>query len=122
MILEFILIPFIIVMVYDYTEFPREFLVRFYNIILQPIFKHPLSKESIRLPKILECSFCATFWCSLILCLCTQPISGLIIWVAISLLNAFLSNYYYMLIMFLDNLFKKMFYKLNQLIQEIRFL
>jgi len=39
----------------------------------------------------------------------------LIVWVAVSLLNAFLSNYYYMLIMFIDNLFKKLFYKLNEI-------
>lgn len=54
-------ITFIVVMVYDYLDFFREFLSRFYSVILH----RKVSVDSIKLPKILECSLCATFWLTL---------------------------------------------------------
>lgn len=60
--MKLLFITIIIVMVYDYAEFPRTFLSRFYSLV----FKRNVSKDSVKLPKIFECSFCASFWVTLI--------------------------------------------------------
>lgn len=54
-----------IVYVYDFLNFPREFLARIYSIIL----KEEVDPSRIKLPKLLQCSLCATNWSTLILLL-----------------------------------------------------
>ena len=54
-----------IVYVYDFLNFPREFLARIYSIIL----KEEVDPSRIKLPKLLECSLCASNWSTLILLL-----------------------------------------------------
>lgn len=54
-----------IVYIYDFLNFPREFLARIYSIIL----KEEVDPARIKLPKLLECSLCASNWSTLILLL-----------------------------------------------------
>lgn len=54
-----------IVYVWDYVNFPRNFLARLYSII----FKQNISPEYVKLPYLLQCSLCAVTWSTLILLL-----------------------------------------------------
>lgn len=64
-----IIITFAIVYIYDIVNFPKEFVARLLTIILKKEVK-PLN---VKLPKILECSLCATTWVTLILLLIFSP-------------------------------------------------
>lgn len=95
------LITFIIVMVYDYAEFPRTFLSTIYGRILH----RNISKDSVKLPKLLDCSFCATFWTTLIyqlILLSVFNINAIICIIVKSLLCAFLVPHILHLIRIID--------------------
>lgn len=95
------LITFIIVMVYDYAEFPRTFL----SIIYGSILHRNISKDSVKLPKLLDCSFCASFWATLIYQLVfvsVFSINALILIIVKSLICAFLVPHILHLIRIID--------------------
>lgn len=54
-----------IVYIYDYVAFPRNFLARIYSIFTGK----EISLDRIKLPKLLECSLCASTWTTLIILL-----------------------------------------------------
>lgn len=54
-----------IVYIYDYVAFPRNFLARIYSIFTGK----NISLDRIKLPKLLECSLCASTWSTLIILL-----------------------------------------------------
>lgn len=52
-----------IVYVYDFVGFPRQFVARLYTIFTGK----EITLDRIKLPKLVECSLCATQWSTLIL-------------------------------------------------------
>lgn len=54
-----------IVYVYDFLNFPREFLTRIYSLL----FNREIEASRIKLPKLLECSMCASNWSTLVVLL-----------------------------------------------------
>lgn len=112
--MNLLLITFIIVMIYNYAEFPAEFLSRFYSLI----FKQKISKYAVKLPKLLECSFCATFWATLLFQFLTSGTS-IIIMLSLSLCCAFLSKPILYLITIIDKLFSKTLDRLKDIINKI---
>lgn len=63
------LISAVIVYIYDIVNFPRSFA----SVILTRIFKRDITPNKIKLPKIFECSLCATTWVTLIILLIFRP-------------------------------------------------
>lgn len=115
--MNLILIAFIVVMVYDYTEFPRTFLSKFYSLI----FRKHISKDMVKLPTILECSFCATFWSTLLFQLITKPITlnSVIVMVCLSLLCAFLTPFILSLINLINRVLQLLTYSINTALDRI---
>lgn len=56
-----------IVYIYDFVEFPKNLFKTFCSRILNK------TVNSVRLPKLLECSLCATTWITLIILLIFEP-------------------------------------------------
>ena len=112
--MNLLLITFIIVMIYDYAEFPAEFLSRFYSLI----FKQKISKYAVKLPKLLGCSFCTTFWTTLLFQFLTGGAS-IIVMLSLSLCCAFLSKPILYLITIIDKLFSKTLDRLKDIINKI---
>lgn len=110
-----LLIPYIVVMVYDYSDFPRTFLASVYSLMS----KRTINKELVKLPKLLECSYCATFWLSLIYQLIVWDITlfNVFMFVSVSLGLAFVSPFIYAAINIVAKLFNYILYKTNEKIK-----
>ena len=111
------LITFIIVMVYDYAEFPRTFLATIYGHILH----RSISKDSVKLPKLLDCSFCASFWTTLIyqlILLSAFNINALILIIVKSLVCAFLVQHILHLIRIIDELIGVLLDKVEEFVSK----
>lgn len=60
--INIVIITFLIVSAYDMLNFPRELLSRIYSLV----FRRYISPSDVKLPKLLDCSLCMTFWSTLI--------------------------------------------------------
>lgn len=103
-------ITFTIVFAYDWVDFPHNFVAR----ILSFFWKKDIDSNRIKLPKIFECSLCATFWISLITLLCVAPKYAFFAIVA-----AFSTKYIYYTIKVFDALISKIFALLERLISKL---
>lgn len=104
------LIAVSIVFVYDWVDFPHNFVAR----ILSFIYKKPFYPDKVYLPKIFECSLCATFWTTLITILCIDYHYAFL-----SILAAFSTKYIYYTIKVLDTLISHLFALLERLFSRI---
>ena len=95
---ELIIIAFVIVAVYDYLDFTRELFSRICSLI----FKRNVSVNSIKLPKLLECSLCMTFWTTLIYQLFMHQ-GAVLEKLAISMIIALCTPYIYALMKIINN-------------------
>ena len=106
-------IAFIVVMVYDYLDFFREFLSRFYSVIL----RRKVYADSVKLPKILECSFCATFWLTLAAQIITTG-KFVLVYIVISLLWGISTRYILATIKLVEEYINLILKNLNDLINK----
>lgn len=106
-------IAFIVVMAYDYLDFFREILSRIYSVILH----RKVSVDAVKLPKILECSFCATFWLTLAAQIITTG-SFSIVYIVISLLWGISTRYILNIIHITEGFANLILKKINDLINK----
>lgn len=91
MILNLIIINLCIVYAYDIVNFPRNLMSNGLSIILHRY----ISPNLIKLPKVLECSLCATMWSSLIyLCIAyVNSFDSFMVAAGFACLNSYLTTY-----------------------------
>lgn len=97
-----------IVYIYDWVEFPRTLIQHFTSIILKRDVKE------VRIPKLLECSLCASTWITLIILLFIKPE-----YCYVCLLYGFSTKYILYAIQTIDNLLSLIFLSLEKLYTKI---
>lgn len=91
MILNLIIINLCIVYAYDIVNFPRNLVSKALTIILH----RDVSPSIVKLPKLLECSLCATMWSSLLyLVICyVDSFDSFMVAMGLACLNSYLTTY-----------------------------
>ena len=96
--------------IYNTVDFPHTFTAR----ILSRLYKKEIQSQQVLLPKILECSLCATFWITLVVLLVWQPY-----WWFMAFVFAQSTKYIDMLIQVVDKLITKFFCLIDRLLSKI---
>lgn len=100
-----LIISFSFVYVYDVVQFPKEITSK----ILSRLFKKNIYPTSIKLPKIFECSLCATTWTTLILLLIFSPS-----YCWLCFLFGWITKHIYSLFYLIDKFIEKLINELEQ--------
>jgi hypothetical protein len=93
-----------------YLDFPHTFVAR----ILTLIRGKEVTPDRIKLPKLLCCHLCCTFWCTLVILLIMSPH---LCW--FSMIFAFSTKYILYAIQLLDRVLTKVFILLERLCNKI---
>lgn len=96
--------------IYNTVDFPHTFVAR----ILSRLYKKEIRPQQVVLPKILECSLCATFWSTLVVLLVFQPS-----WWFMAFVFAQSTRYIDMLIQVVDKLITKFFCLIDKVLDKI---
>ena len=102
-------ISVVIVYIYNIVDFPHNFIAR----LLSFLYKREIPPERVSLPKIFECSLCATFWSTLVILLVFQPYHWFF-----AFIFAFSTKYIEFIITIIDRLLSKIFIKIIEFLQK----
>lgn len=103
--LECLIITIAIVYGYDVVRFVPELTSR----IISRFTGLPVTAANVKLPKLLECSLCATFWSTLIILLIISPN---LCW--LSIFYSFATKYIYYTFQIVDKALSKLFIYLEK--------